>query len=509
MGLFHFPFGNLEICFWCCRFTVNPKRRIRQHNGEITSGAYRTKKKRPWEMVLCIYGFPTKVSALQFEWAWQYPRESLAVREAAASFKSISGLASNTKLAYTILSLPIWNSLNLTVNYFSSKNPTHLGGISPSLPPHMEVHVCPMDDLPCFTKEDDNSQEEDGESPGSNEKEDVGDSSNQNQPGNPISTYLDDPHLKKAKGPETVLDDRLANFTGFGLLDDSDEDEVPYSTVGSFEAVEKEPEIVFNDSREGFGDYYKIVKKVKKDPTFEKTMDHAVMGIRRHVAVPPGTTLNTVTPCAACKLLRRRCAEECPFSPYFSPHEPHKFAAVHKVFGASNVSKMLLEVGESQRGDAANSLVYEANLRLRDPIYGCMGAISALQHHIQSLQSELTAVRTDILRHKYREAATITSLQNNNNNFNDTTTTSVSDHAALAAAILLPPPLPPPHPPRPPRLLSSQAAPPVSLPSPSMMVSSSSSSNSSAANSMYNSPPSSAAGCSNSLSSDNNVHYFD
>ncbi|XP_018481719.1 LOB domain-containing protein 13-like isoform X1 [Raphanus sativus] len=261
------------------------------------------------------------------------------------------------------------------------------------------------------------------------------------------------------------------------------------------------------DSREGFGDYYKLVKKVKKDPIFEKTMDHAVMGIRKHVAVPPGSTLNTVTPCAACKLLRRRCAEECPFSPYFSPHEPHKFAAVHKVFGASNVSKMLLEVGESQRGDAANSLVYEANLRLRDPIYGCMGAISALQHHIQSLQSELTAVRTDILRHKYREAATITSLQNNS--FTSTTTTSVSDHAALAAAILSPPPLPPPNPPRPPRLLSSQPAPPVSLSSPSMVVSSSSSSNSSATNSMYNLPPSSAAGCSNSMSSKNNVHYFD
>jgi hypothetical protein len=56
---------------------------------------------------------------------------------------------------------------------------------------------------------------------------------------------------------------------------------------------------------------------------------------------PPGI-LNTVTPCAACKLLRRRCAEECPFSPYFSPLEPQKFAAVHKVFGASNVSKLLM-----------------------------------------------------------------------------------------------------------------------------------------------------------------------
>ncbi|XP_056844657.1 LOB domain-containing protein 13 [Raphanus sativus] len=263
--------------------------------------------------------------------------------------------------------------------------------------------------------------------------------------------------------------------------------------------------------REGFSEYHEIVKKVKKDPTFEKTADHAVMGIRRHVAMPPGTTLNTVTPCAACKLLRRRCAEECPFSPYFSPHEPHKFAAVHKVFGASNVSKMLLEVGESQRGDAANSLVYEANLRLRDPIYGCMGAISTLQHHIQSLQSELITVRTEILRHKYREAATITSLQQNNNNFNNNTT-SVSDHAALAASILLPPPPPPPPPPRPPRLLSSRPAapptPPASLPSPSMVVSSSSS-NSSATNSIYNPPPSSAAGYSNSLSSDNNVHYFD
>jgi hypothetical protein len=56
----------------------------------------------------------------------------------------------------------------------------------------------------------------------------------------------------------------------------------------------------------------------------------------------PGSALNTITPCAACKLLRRRCAQECPFSPYFSPLEPHKFATVHKVFGASNVSKMLL-----------------------------------------------------------------------------------------------------------------------------------------------------------------------
>ncbi|URE06539.1 hypothetical protein MUK42_20748 [Musa troglodytarum] len=123
-----------------------------------------------------------------------------------------------------------------------------------------------------------------------------------------------------------------------------------------------------------------------------------------HMAWPgPVGTLNKITPCSACKLLRRRCAQECPFSPYFSPHEPQKFASVHKVFGASNVSKMLMEVSESQRADAANSLVYEADIRLRDPVYGCMGVISALQQQVQALEAELAAVKAEILKHKYRQ----------------------------------------------------------------------------------------------------------
>lgn len=48
------------------------------------------------------------------------------------------------------------------------------------------------------------------------------------------------------------------------------------------------------------------------------------------------------SPCAACKLLRRKCAAgDCVFAPHFPPHDPSKFANVHKVFGASNVNKML------------------------------------------------------------------------------------------------------------------------------------------------------------------------
>ncbi|KAG8084893.1 hypothetical protein GUJ93_ZPchr0010g7818 [Zizania palustris] len=63
------------------------------------------------------------------------------------------------------------------------------------------------------------------------------------------------------------------------------------------------------------------------------------------------------------------------------------------------------EVHENQRGDAANSLVYEANLRLRDPVYGCMGAILTLQQQVQALEAELAAVRAEIVKHRYRPAA--------------------------------------------------------------------------------------------------------
>ncbi|XP_058198724.1 LOB domain-containing protein 15-like [Rhododendron vialii] len=204
--------------------------------------------------------------------------------------------------------------------------------------------------------------------------------------------------------------------------------------------------------RERFDEIGRRINKRERDASIITSQQMGING--SNVLGTTNSLTNTITPCAACKLLRRRCAEDCPFSPYFSPLEPYRFAAVHRVFGASNVSKMLMEVPESKRTDTANSLVYEANVRLRDPVYGCMGAISALQQEVDLFQAELNATRTEILRYRYREAA------NNNNVIASVGASSSTPHA--------------------PSLVSTEAAPaspppPVLLPPPpSVMVSSSS-----------------------------------
>ncbi|OWM71512.1 LOB domain-containing protein 25-like [Punica granatum] len=104
-------------------------------------------------------------------------------------------------------------------------------------------------------------------------------------------------------------------------------------------------------------------------------------------------------PCAACKFLRRKCTPDCIFAPYFPPEEPQKFINVHKIFGASNVSKLLNEVHPHQREDTVNSLAYEAEARVKDPVYGCVGAISVLQRQVMSLQKELDSTNADLIRY--------------------------------------------------------------------------------------------------------------
>ncbi|KAL4353033.1 hypothetical protein GQ457_06G028880 [Hibiscus cannabinus] len=99
-------------------------------------------------------------------------------------------------------------------------------------------------------------------------------------------------------------------------------------------------------------------------------------------------------PCGACKFLRRKCVRGCVFAPYFC-HEQGAahFAAIHKVFGASNVSKLLAHLPVGHRCEAAVTISYEAQARLQDPIYGCVSHIFALQQQVVNLQAQLASLK--------------------------------------------------------------------------------------------------------------------
>ncbi|KAL8249572.1 hypothetical protein R6Q59_006440 [Mikania micrantha] len=115
-------------------------------------------------------------------------------------------------------------------------------------------------------------------------------------------------------------------------------------------------------------------------------------------------------PCAACKFLRKKCIPGCVLAPYFPPEDPQKFVNVHKIFGASNVIKLLNDVPPFQREDAVSSLAFEAEARIRDPVYGCAGVIAFLQRQVDRLQKELEAANSDLVRHLCNEMSVMSQM---------------------------------------------------------------------------------------------------
>ncbi|PKU80324.1 LOB domain-containing protein 6 [Dendrobium catenatum] len=111
------------------------------------------------------------------------------------------------------------------------------------------------------------------------------------------------------------------------------------------------------------------------------------------------------TPCAACKYLRRKCHPDCIFAPYFLPEQQQMFALVHRVFGASNVAKILTDLHPRERQDAVISLVYESKMYFIDPVYGCVRTISGLQQQLEQIQFELSYAFSELSRWESAMAA--------------------------------------------------------------------------------------------------------
>ncbi|XVF09168.1 hypothetical protein REPUB_Repub07fG0068400 [Reevesia pubescens] len=110
----------------------------------------------------------------------------------------------------------------------------------------------------------------------------------------------------------------------------------------------------------------------------------------------------TTTACAACKYRRQKCIPECLLAPYFPSDQTQVFQNAHKLFGVSNIVKLLKSLDPSQHAEAMRSIKYQANVRDRFPVYGCLGIIQQLYHQIQQLEEEFHAVLAQLEMYRHQ-----------------------------------------------------------------------------------------------------------
>lgn len=130
--------------------TNDPRRRLRQHNGEISGGARATSRTGPgWKYVALVTGFPDHVNTLQCEWRIKHPSGRPGKRD--PQWCGVSGRVSGLghvlrQERWTGQSTIDVDSLKLDV-WVREEYAENLLGVHGLLPDHVDVHVVPEIDL--------------------------------------------------------------------------------------------------------------------------------------------------------------------------------------------------------------------------------------------------------------------------------------------------------------------------------------------------------------------------
>lgn len=110
-------------------YTVDPVRRLRQHNGEIVGGAKRTTRARPWKMICHISGFPDKRTALQYEWINNHPK--VKRWNINGRLKTLTETLLRGRFCKTS---PLSSSMNLTLNWLEKDHELPFRDFGTSIP---------------------------------------------------------------------------------------------------------------------------------------------------------------------------------------------------------------------------------------------------------------------------------------------------------------------------------------------------------------------------------------
>ncbi|XP_074359360.1 LOB domain-containing protein 35 [Apium graveolens] len=93
--------------------------------------------------------------------------------------------------------------------------------------------------------------------------------------------------------------------------------------------------------------------------------------------------------CASCRHQRKKCVENCVLAPYFGIEKTKEFQAVHKLFGVSNVAKIVKSLDVEDRQRAVDSLVWEASCRQNDPILGSYGEFKRVLEELDKYKAHV------------------------------------------------------------------------------------------------------------------------
>ncbi|XP_074570560.1 uncharacterized protein LOC141827226 [Curcuma longa] len=100
--------------------------------------------------------------------------------------------------------------------------------------------------------------------------------------------------------------------------------------------------------------------------------------------------------CAACRHQRRRCKPDCTLAPYFPATDQHKFLNAHRLFGVSNIIKIIANLDPVQRNDAMRTIIFQSDMRAQDPVGGCYHIVEDLERQIKHCLAELQLVHRQL-----------------------------------------------------------------------------------------------------------------
>ncbi|RZC33641.1 structure-specific endonuclease subunit slx1 [Asbolus verrucosus] len=123
-------------------YTVDPNRRIKQHNkGKHAGGAWKTSNRGPWVMVMIVHGFPNDISALRFEWAWQHPHTSRRLHHVAKKKPREKVYDFTLRVLSEMLLVGPWRRLPLTIRWL---NDDFVRDLAKTPPMHMPICYGPV-----------------------------------------------------------------------------------------------------------------------------------------------------------------------------------------------------------------------------------------------------------------------------------------------------------------------------------------------------------------------------